>query len=100
MSNVLNFDNFRLTEDGFEFDAVNEYGHLALMYSKEWIDDQVGNNADFEAVRKFFLEHQKKIENAAIARVGASSALGKPLGDLPYSGFATAPFDQLIVRGS
>ncbi len=95
---VLEFDNFRLTQDGFEFDAFNEVGRLPLIFDRSWVSDNVGDGSSLGEIEDFFLSNRDHIENAAIALVGALPQLGKPLGDVPYSGFAKAPFHLLRVR--
>jgi hypothetical protein len=95
---VLEFDNFRLTERGLEFDAFNAVGRLTLVFDTEWISDNLGDEPDPKRVETYFFDNRKHIENAAIALIGARPELGNPLGALPYSGFAKAPFHKLRVR--
>jgi hypothetical protein len=95
---VLDFDNFYLSDEGFEFDASNEHGRISLMFSREWIEDHIGDDTTLERARQYLTEHREQIENAAIAKASVAPELGKPLGDLPYHGFIRAPFDQLIIR--
>lgn len=97
---ILTLNHFQFQNGAIEFVAYNEHGRLGLEYSQEWVEDNIGEAAPVDEVESYLRENREHVENAIIAKLGASPHLGTPLGSTPYVGSIRVPFDQISIRYS
>lgn len=84
------------------FDATVAGYAVSLQMTREFVEDEIGDNADAQMLDDYFRDNAKGIKKAAWAFAYDHSCRGKtpddPPGPVPYISVVTAPFDMIRFR--